>query len=91
MGVREFENLIDRLGEDMSSWHDAERHAGRSLLTLSPEARVLIERASGGQIFNARELSLRLQWNFGPPETDLTCCIAIVPYRLREPELVVSG
>jgi hypothetical protein len=45
MDVMEFEDLVNRLGEDMSSWPDAERHAGTIPLTSSPAARALIERA----------------------------------------------
>jgi hypothetical protein len=45
MDVMEFEDLVNRLGEDMSSWPDAERHAGTIPLTSSPAPRALIERA----------------------------------------------
>ena len=45
MDVREFEDLIDRLGEDMSCWPDAERQAGDILLASSPEAQALMKEA----------------------------------------------
>lgn len=45
MDVREFEDLIDRLGEDMSSWPDASRHAATELLAVSAEARSRLEEA----------------------------------------------
>jgi hypothetical protein len=40
-----FEDLIDRLRGDMSSWPDAKRHAGKILLTSSRKAQPLIEQA----------------------------------------------
>jgi hypothetical protein len=43
MDVTEFEDLIDRLGEDMSCWPDAERRAAAILLASSLEARALME------------------------------------------------
>ncbi len=41
MDVREFEDLIDRLGEDLSRWPDAQRLAAEELLASSAEARDL--------------------------------------------------
>lgn len=45
MDVREFEDLIDRLGEDISCWPDGQRQAAVELLASSPEARALLEQA----------------------------------------------
>jgi hypothetical protein len=45
MDVSEFENLIDRLGEDMSRWPDGQRGAAEELLASSPDARTLLEEA----------------------------------------------
>jgi hypothetical protein len=45
MDVEDFEDLIDRLRGDMSSWPDAKRHAGKILLTSSRKAQPLIEQA----------------------------------------------
>ncbi|CCE06209.1 hypothetical protein BRAS3843_1640019 [Bradyrhizobium sp. STM 3843] len=45
MDVGTFEDLIDRLGDDLSRWPDAERCAGRLLLASLPEARTLFEQA----------------------------------------------
>ena len=45
MDVSEFEDLIDRLGEDMSRWPDGERVAAEQLLASSGEARALLEEA----------------------------------------------
>jgi len=46
MDVREFEDLIDRLGEDVSRWPDAQqRQAATDLLACSEDARVLLEEA----------------------------------------------
>jgi hypothetical protein len=45
MDVREFEDLIDRMGEDLSRWPDAERVAALELLASSAEARVLHDEA----------------------------------------------
>lgn len=41
MDVKEFEDLIDRLGEDFSSWPEAQRLAAAELLASSAEAREL--------------------------------------------------
>ena len=45
MDVREFEDLIDRLGEDVSCWPDEQRQGATELLASSPEARALLEEA----------------------------------------------
>ena len=46
MDIATFEDLIDRLGEDMSIWPDDQRLAAVQLLASSVEARVLYEEAS---------------------------------------------
>lgn len=43
MGVTEFEELIDRLGEDLSLWPDDRRLAAEALLDHSSDARALME------------------------------------------------
>jgi hypothetical protein len=45
MDVREFEDLIDRLGEDTSRWPDAQREAAASLLSSSVEAADVLAQA----------------------------------------------
>lgn len=45
MDVREFENLIDRLGEDMSRWPDGQRVAAEELLASSCDAQALLDEA----------------------------------------------
>jgi hypothetical protein len=45
MDVGAFEDLIDRLGEDLSLWPDAQRVAALELLASSAEARVLHDEA----------------------------------------------
>jgi hypothetical protein len=45
MDVREFEDLVDRLGEDTSRWPDAQRDAAASLLSSSAEAAEVLARA----------------------------------------------
>ena len=45
MGVGEFQDLIDRWGEDISCWPDAQRWAAVDLVTSSAEARMLLEDA----------------------------------------------
>ena len=45
MDVSEFEDLIDRLGDDMSRWPDGRRAAAEALLVSSHEARTLLEEA----------------------------------------------
>jgi hypothetical protein len=45
MDVSEFEDLIDRLGEDMSRWPDGQRVAAEELLASSCEARTLLAEA----------------------------------------------
>ncbi|WP_315726268.1 MULTISPECIES: hypothetical protein [unclassified Bradyrhizobium] len=45
MDVREFEDLIDRLGEDISRWPAERRQAAAELLASSPEAGQLISEA----------------------------------------------
>jgi hypothetical protein len=42
MDVSEFEDLIDRLGEDMSCWPEGQRVAADELLASSREARALL-------------------------------------------------
>lgn len=46
MDVATFEDLIDRLGEDLSRWPDGQRLAAVQLLASSAEARTLYEQAS---------------------------------------------
>lgn len=46
MDVATFEDLIDRLGEDLSRWPDDQRLAAVQLLASSAEARALYEEAS---------------------------------------------
>jgi len=45
MDVGTFEDLIDRMGEDLSHWPDAQRLAAEGLLASSAEARVLHDEA----------------------------------------------
>lgn len=45
MNVTMFEDLIDRLGEDLSRWPDHHRLAAEQLLASSAEARALLEEA----------------------------------------------
>lgn len=45
MDVTEFEELIDRLGEDLSLWPDDRRLPAEQLLAQSPAAQVLLEQA----------------------------------------------
>jgi hypothetical protein len=45
MDVGAFEDLIDRLGEDLSLWPDAQRVAALELLASSVDARVLHDEA----------------------------------------------
>ena len=45
MDVTSFEDLIDRLGEDLSRWPDDQRLAAEGLLASSAEARTLHEAA----------------------------------------------
>lgn len=46
MDIATFEDLIDRLGEDLSCWPDDQRLAAVQLLASSAEARTLYEEAS---------------------------------------------
>jgi len=46
MDVATFEDLIDRLGEDLSRWPDDQRLAVVQLLASSAEARTLYEEAT---------------------------------------------
>jgi hypothetical protein len=45
MDVSEFEDLIDRQGEDISRWPDAQRQAALDLLASSDDARRLLDEA----------------------------------------------
>jgi len=45
MDVREFEDLVDRLGEDTSNWPEAQREAAAGLLASSAEAAEVLARA----------------------------------------------
>ncbi|WP_441238084.1 hypothetical protein [Bradyrhizobium sp. 930_D9_N1_4] len=45
MDVTEFEELIDRLGEDLSLWPDDRRLPAEELLAGSPAARALLDEA----------------------------------------------
>lgn len=45
MQVSEFEDLIERLGDDLSRWPDAQRLAAESLIATSPTAQALIAEA----------------------------------------------
>ena len=45
MNVADFEDLLDRLGEDMSNWPVPQREAAAVLLRSSDEARALLDQA----------------------------------------------
>jgi hypothetical protein len=45
MNIRELEDLIDRLGEDISCWPGLQRQAAAELLVSSDDARALLEEA----------------------------------------------
>jgi len=45
MDVTKFEELIDRLGEDLSRWPEDRRVAAQELLARSPAAQALLEEA----------------------------------------------
>jgi hypothetical protein len=45
MNISEFEDLIDRLGEDISTWPDVQRQAATRLLASSPETVALLAQA----------------------------------------------
>jgi hypothetical protein len=45
MDVTEFEDLIDRLGEDLSLWPDDRRLPAEALLEQSADARTLLDQA----------------------------------------------
>jgi len=45
MNAKEFEDLIDRQGEDMSAWPAAQRQAAECLLATSPEAQAVLDEA----------------------------------------------
>jgi hypothetical protein len=45
MDVSEFENLIDRLGEDLSRWPEGQRLAAEELIASSNAAKALLEEA----------------------------------------------
>ena len=45
MDVSEFEDLIDRLGEDMSCWPEGQRLAAEKLIASSATAKELFEQA----------------------------------------------
>ena len=45
MDVSEFEDLIDRLGEDMFRWPEGQRLAAEKLIASSCEAKALLEEA----------------------------------------------
>jgi hypothetical protein len=45
MDVTEFEDLIDRLGEDLSLWPEDRRLSAEQLLACSAEAQALLEEA----------------------------------------------
>jgi hypothetical protein len=45
MNVVEFEDWLDRLGEDVSRWPEPQREAAGALLDSSPEARTLLQEA----------------------------------------------
>jgi hypothetical protein len=45
MDVSEFEELIDRLGEDLSRWPEGRRLPAEELLARSPDAQALLDEA----------------------------------------------
>jgi hypothetical protein len=45
MDVGEFEDLIDRLGEDLSRWPEGRRLAAEQLIASSSEAKALLDEA----------------------------------------------
>lgn len=45
MTIEEFEDLVDRLGEDLSAWPEGVRKAGELLLKNSAEAREIVQEA----------------------------------------------
>ena len=59
MDIEEFEDLVDRLGEDLAAWPDHDRRAAEVLLRHSAEAREIISEAT----------SLRMAFTGRPTET----------------------
>jgi hypothetical protein len=82
MDVRDFEDLIDRLGDDMSRWPEDQRLAAEGLLASSCEAQALLEEARmlrqalAGSPIRApaglvdRILSAASKLNIEPPRTE---------------------
>lgn len=55
MDLVEFQDLLDRYGDDMGRWSPERRMAAEEFLTASPEARVALERARElSRLFAAR-------------------------------------
>ena len=56
MDIEEFEDLVDRLGEDLTKWPVAARQAGEALLIELREARDILEESRAlRQAFSPRE------------------------------------
>jgi anti-sigma factor RsiW len=55
MDLVEFQDLLDRYGDDMGRWSPERRRAAEEFLTASPEARAALERARDmARLFAAR-------------------------------------
>jgi hypothetical protein len=54
MDIEEFEDLVDRLGEDLAAWPDHDRKAAEVLLRNSAEAREIISEATSLRMAFAR-------------------------------------
>lgn len=74
MNIKNFENLLDRLGSDLSVWPSGEAEQARQLLLLSAEAR------------SAHEMLLRLESILGEsrPEINTTQVSRVIAKSLAE-------
>lgn len=59
MNMEEFEDLVDRLGEDLSLWPEPVRAEARLLLAQSEEAREVLAEARSVRLALSRDLAVR--------------------------------
>jgi len=59
MDLAEFEDLVDRLGEDISAWPEPARTDARSLLAQSQEAREVLAAAHDMRVGLGRDQTVR--------------------------------
>lgn len=93
MDVADFQDLLDRLGDDLSLWPNQQRHDAESLLSASEEARIaLAEAASLRQMLSSPPVAApaglidRIMQRVRTDAADPSSAPSCLPHRKSQPD-----